>query len=91
MKYECNPAVLSRKEEGEKWCLYNPQTSSIHFVGEFAWWMWKLLEKPADLDELMQRLSTYFDLAPDDVQWRELVESGLSRLFARELIREAKL
>ncbi len=68
-KYRANPVVSFRDEGDEGAVLYNPDTDqcvALNFVGSA---IWRYLEKPRTLDEIISMLSeTFSGVKPEKVR-----------------------
>lgn len=64
--------------------IFDPESGDTHFLSESAIDIIKCIEKPCDLDTLLQRLCEIYDASPEDI--KNDVEEFLAEMISKKVI-----
>ena len=82
-----NPEVCSAELDGEV-CLFNPQSAAYLNLNSTGSHIWNLLEAPAELDELINKLQELFDV--DQVTCRNDTETFVAEALKQGMLMQSQ-
>ena len=86
MIVERNPHVIFRDFADDRGgVLFDTETTAYHSLNELGSRIWRMLERPASLSELVSRLVESLDAPPPSL--REDVATYVTELASRDLVR----
>ena len=86
-KFVGNPRISCRKEEPEGAILYNPELNIFHVLNESGLEIWRSIEKPSTVKEIVYNLTRHFEDVPVEDVVAD-VEEFLSTLTRAEFVQE---